>query len=293
MTAKVGLVTVLYNSPDVLPDFFESLAKQRFSDYWLYVIDNSPGEETINLARELAAKWQMANVTFVRNDQNLGVATGNNQGIALALEAGTEYVLLLNNDIVFPDTELFANLIAHADETGKPLIVPKIFFHDSGRIWCAGGAIDRKRGTTTHRGEGESDVGQYDRVEMTDYAPTCFMLIKSAVFGAIGLMDEKYFVYYDDTDFVWRSHEAGYRITYWPSGQVWHKVSSSTGGYMSPFSVYYSERNRIYFIRKNFRGATKVKALAFYLATRPLKWRLFSTTLRPKLFAAVVDGFKM
>jgi GT2 family glycosyltransferase len=293
MTARVGLVTVLYNSPDVLPDFFESLAKQTFADYWLYIIDNSPDDAPLKVARESARKWQMSNVTFVRNDQNLGVATGNNQGIKLALEAGSDYVLLLNNDIVFPDTALLENLVHHADVTGQPMIVPKIFFHDSGRIWCAGGRIDRKRGTTTHRGEGERDLGQFDQVEMTDYAPTCFMLIKSAVFSAVGLMDEKYFVYYDDTDFVWRTHEAGYRITYWPPGQVWHKVSSSTGGYLSPFSVYYSERNRIYFIRKNFHGAAKIGALAFYLATRPLKWRLFSGALRPRLFAAVVDGFRM
>jgi GT2 family glycosyltransferase len=293
MTARVGLVTVLYNSPEVLPEFFESLAKQRYSDYWLYVIDNSPGAEPMAIATELAHKWGMSNVTFVRNDDNLGVATGNNQGIKLARDAGSEYVLLLNNDIVFQDAGLLGNLVAHADETGQPLIVPKIFFHDSGRIWCAGGDIDRKRGTTTHRGEGERDVGQYDRVETTGYAPTCFMLIKRSIFDAIGLMDEKYFVYYDDTDFVWRANEAGYRITYWPSGQVWHKVSSSTGGSMSPFSVYYSERNRIYFIRKNFRGAARIHALAFYLFTRPLKWKLFSSSLRPKLFAAVIDGFKM
>jgi GT2 family glycosyltransferase len=293
MTAKVGLVTVLYNSVDVLPDFFASLANQRFSDYWLYVIDNSPDEGPIDAARKLARQWQMAHVTFVRNDRNLGVATGNNQGIKLALDAGSAYVLLLNNDIVFPDADLIGNMVAHADATGQAMMVPKIFFHDSGHIWCAGGQIDRQRGTTTHRGEGEQDRGQYDRVETTNYAPTCFMLIKSAVFHAVGLMDEKYFVYYDDTDFVWRAQAAGYGITYWPAGQVWHKVSSSTGGYMSPFSVYYSERNRIYFIRKHFRGAAKIRALAFYLATRPLKWRLFSRSLRPRLFAAVVDGFRM
>lgn len=293
MTARVGLVTVLYNSPDVLPDFFESLANQNFADYWLYVIDNSPDDVPINTARELAQKWQMANVTFVRNEQNLGVATGNNQGIKRALDAGSDYVLLLNNDIVFPDTALLGNLVQHAEATGQPLIVPKIFFHDSGKIWCAGGNIDRQRGTTTHRGEGEADRGQYEQVETTDYAPTCFMLIKSAVFSAVGLMDEKYFVYYDDTDFVWRAQGAGYRITYWPFGQVWHKVSSSTGGYLSPFSVYYSERNRIYFIRKNFRGPAKIRALVFYLATRPFKWRLFSRSLRPRLFAAVIDGFKL
>jgi len=163
---------------------------------------------------------------------------------------------------------------------------------DSGKIWCAGGDISAWKGTTRHRGEGAVDVGQFDDDIYTNYAPTCFMLIHRSVFKSVGLMDEKYFVYYDDTDFVWRANKLNFQIYYWASGNVWHKVSSSTGGAVSPFSIYYSERNRIYFIRKNFPPLIQVLAFIYYFFTRPLKWRLFKNNLRRSFFSGVMDGFR-
>ncbi|MGK5043083.1 glycosyltransferase family 2 protein [Janthinobacterium sp. GB1R12] len=293
MTAKVGLVTVLFNSAPVLPGFFESLSKQSFNDYWLFIIDNSIDELSYAAAEEGIAKYGIKNVTLIRNASNVGVATGNNQGIKLSLEMGCEYVLLLNNDIEFKDTGLLNKMLTLADQRQEKLIVPKIYFFDSGKIWCAGGKINPWTGTTLHTGEGDVDKGQFDVAGYTNYAPTCFMLIHRSVFDAIGVMDDKYFVYHDDTDFVWRSNLAKFRIYYWPEGEVWHKVSSSTGGSASPFSIYYGERNRIYFIRKNFGALAKLVAFSYYFATRPLKWKLFSKKLRVPFFKGVLDGLKM
>lgn len=293
MTAKVGLVTVLFNSAPVLPGFFESLSKQDFSDYWLYIIDNSIDELSFAAAEEVIAKYGIKNVTLIRNASNVGVATGNNQGIKLSREMGCEYVLLLNNDIEFKDTGLLTKMLALADQRQEKLIVPKIYFFDSGKIWCAGGKINRWTGTTLHTGEGEVDNGQFDTAGYTNYAPTCFMLIHRSVFDKIGVMDEKYFVYHDDTDFVWRANLAEFEIYYWPEGKVWHKVSSSTGGATSPFSVYYGERNRLYFIRKNFSRKNKIIAYLYYFLTRPLKWRFFSKKLRGRFLTGIRDGLKM
>ena len=60
----------------------------------------------------------------------------------------------------------------------------------------------------------EMDAGQYEKKEFTGYAPTCFMLVEAAVFERIGFMDERYFVYYDDTDFVWRAVKLGTELCY-------------------------------------------------------------------------------
>lgn len=293
MTNKVGLVTVLFNSVPVLPGFFESLARQQFNDYWLYIVDNSIDELSFLKSEELIAQYGMKNVTLIRNSENVGVAKGNNQGIQLSLELGCEYVLLLNNDIEFKDENLLGNMVALADERQESLIVPKIYFHDSGKIWCAGGELSNWTAVTTHRGEGDVDNGQYNHSEYVGYAPTCFMLIHRRVFDAIGQMDEKYFVYYDDTDFVWRAKVAKFNIYYWWQGVVSHKVSSSTGGSTSNFTVYYAHRNRIYFIRKNYTPMVKVISLAYYFLTRPAKWVLFTKKFRKSFFSAISDGLKM
>lgn len=291
-TPKVGLVTVLYNSEDVLPDFFDSLAKQDYSAYWLYVIDNSPTDASLRIAQELAAQYRIHNVSFIRNTDNLGVATGNNQGIRLALEAGCEYVLLLNNDIEFKDAALLSKMIALADNQHEDMIVPKIYFHDTGLIWCAGGSFNTWRGTTRHRGEGQPDGPAFATDQHTDYAPTCFMLIRRAVFEKIGLMDEKYFVYYDDTDFVWRANAAGFRLKYWADGEVWHKVSSSTVG-GSLFSAYYATRNRVYFIRKQMGALHKYAALAFMFSTRLINFPQYNAAERAKIWQGIKVGLLM
>ena len=293
MSAKLGLVTVLFNSEMVLPGFFESLAAQDFKDFWLFILDNSLNDNSYNASLELIQKHGIENVTLIKNSENVGVAKGNNQGTQLALEMGCEYVVLLNNDIEFDSPRLFSDLYVMAQTSNEKMVIPKMTFFDSGKIWCAGGAINPLTGTTTHRGEGMEDGKEFSVGMPVNYAPTCFMLIHRSVFEKIGLMDEKYFVYHDDTDFVWRANQAGFRIYYWPEGMIKHKVSSSTGGALSTFATYYCERNRIYFIRKNYKNLQKAAAIAYYLLTRPLKYRFFSKRLRKHFFTGVRDGFRM
>lgn len=102
-----------------------------------------------------------------------------------------------------------------------------------------------------HGGEPLSVVGNVPF--LTDYAPTCCVLFDRSVFQRIGLMDERYFVYWDDTDFLWRMRRAGMKVMVDPSTIVFHKVSSSTGGRLSDFTIRYVFRNQIFFTRK-FHG---------------------------------------
>src|ERR1700761_8636345 len=132
----IGIVTVLYRSDSVLPDFFKSLAAQRDANFKLYVIDNSEKDTGCAISRELAALNNIhADIVF--NNDNVGVARGNNQGIEMALADGCEYVLLANNDTDFPDPDVIAGLVRHTEEAGALASVPKITYHGTNRIWCA------------------------------------------------------------------------------------------------------------------------------------------------------------
>jgi GT2 family glycosyltransferase len=150
--------------------------------------------------------------------------------------------------------------------------------------------FNRWRGTTRHRGEGQPDGVEFHEDCYTDYAPTCFMLIRRVVFERIGLMDEKYFVYYDDTDFVWRANQAEFRLKYWAGGEIWHKVSSSTGGGESIFSIYYGTRNRIYFLRTQMLIWYKFVALTYTLITRLFKLFRYNVKQRETIWRGVKDG---
>jgi len=290
---KVGLVTVLFNSDDVLEGFFKSLSIQTFIDYHLYIVDNTPSVKTDELIEKLSKIYSFSAFTHIKNESNVGVAKGNNQGIKLSLNDNTTYTLLLNNDIEFHDPELFSKLWEHAIANKESLIIPKILFFDTHKIWMAGGEFVLYKGITRHVGEGEEDNGLYSSEKYFKYAPTCFMLIENTVFGNIGLMDEKYFVYFDDTDFLYRAHLNGYKVKYLPQLCVLHKVSSSTGGNESAFSIYYSNRNRLYFIRKNFKAIRKLVAISVTLVTRIVKYINYGPYERKKLYSAVTDGLNM
>lgn len=291
--AKIGLVTVLYNSDEVLDGFLKSLSIQKFTNFHLYLVDNLPSESSRLILDKLLNKYSIVDYTYILNQTNVGVAKGNNQGIEASRKDGSVYTILLNNDLEFDDPNLIGEIFLRAENDGENLVIPKIFYFDSKKIWMAGGSFNLNRGTIIHRGENREDGLEFSSEYHCQYAPTCFMLIRNSVFDKIGIMDEKYFVYYDDTDFLYRAYIAGYKIKFLPNLHILHKVSSSTGGSESAFTIYYANRNRIYFIRKNFQTFRYIVAISFTLVTRIFKYISYRNSFRNKLKQALVDGFKL
>jgi GT2 family glycosyltransferase len=290
--AVLGLVTVLYNSDDVLEDFFRSLSIQTFTDYHLYLIDNSPSEATDEILGRLTKKYAVPAWTHVKNDGNYGVAKGNNQGIKLSLQAGCDYVILLNNDIEFKQPNLLHDLVTYAIEQKEEMVFPKVMYYGTRKIQVAGGKFIYYKGTTIGFGLYDEDSERYCKPGHFEYAPTCFMLISRKVFETIGYMDEQYFVCWDDDDFVYRAIKHGFKLYFLPQLEIFHKASFSTGGHDSVFSVYQLNRNRLYFIRKNFKFPLRQVALSHALLTKGIQYLFYYDKERRKaLRKAFNDGF--
>jgi hypothetical protein len=257
---KIGVVTITYGSGEVLPDFFRSLDEQIYRNFVLIAIDNQSTDSTLEQLRGYTG----CELLLIANDRNLGVAAGNNQGIRAAVAAGCEYVLLLNNDVCF-GPHLFQQLVDGLAAYMCDMTTPLIYCHDPpDRIWCAGGYFQRWASLRIqHRGEGAVDRGQFDKAIPVTYAPTCCILFRREVFASVGLMDEAYFVYMDDVDFLYRAWKRKLVLYYLPKAKLWHKVSSLTG-FESPFSVRYTTRNRAYFNAKHLRGrAYRIASLSY------------------------------
>ena len=273
----IGVVTVTYNSATVIDGFMRSMLGQRHAKFLLYVIDNASTDGT----RDAITRYSDDRINLVPNHDNVGVAAGNNQGIQLSLAAGCDYVLLINNDTEF-DEELIGRMLEGLQRLKADMLVPKVmYFEPKDMIWCAGGYFKRGMGYVTgHSGDRSFDRGQFDAPRKVEYSPTCCMLIRAQVFHRIGVMDERYFVYGDDTDFCWRAHLSGVTLWYDPTAILFHKVSSLTGGYESDFTIRYATRNKVYFALKHLGPIPRIYSLTLYHVIFLAKLVLRKDTLR-------------
>ncbi|HQO31469.1 MAG TPA: glycosyltransferase family 2 protein [Chitinophagales bacterium] len=253
---KIGLVTITYNSAKVITPFMDCVLRQTHTDFILYIIDNISSDNTL----ELLSKYKDDRIVIIANTQNVGVAAGNNQGIVRAMADGCDEILIINNDVEFEYT-LLEKLSRQLEELNCSLVAPKMMYHpETHLIWWAGTKFNPKEGCMTHHiGIQEEDKGQYDHIEKMDYAPTCCVLLKREVIDDIGLMDEKYFAYYDDTDFFYRIFKQGKHVLfYYPFVQFYHKVgglSNMKKGNAKKFKfnnfyIHLITRNHVYYLRK-------------------------------------------
>jgi GT2 family glycosyltransferase len=261
---KIGVVTVTYNSAKFLDEFIHSVKTQDYKNFTTYIIDNASVDSTVNDLKKL--QLNNSQYQLIVNSENIGVAAANNQGIKSALADGCHYVLLLNNDTTFP-SNLFELLIHACIQNNTQLSAPKMYFANKPDTfwWGGGNFIKHKFFAGSHEFYEERDTGQADHQSSFEYCPTCCLLIKATVFETIGYMDEKYFVYYDDVDFGLRMHFAKIKSTFVKKAKLWHKVSGSTGGGESDFSVHYMNRNRTYYIKKNL-GLIPVSLYLFLIS---------------------------
>jgi GT2 family glycosyltransferase len=239
---------------------------------------------------------------LIRGDKNYGFAGGNNVAIRYALKAlNPDYILLLNNDTVV-DKEFLEMLVKIAEEDERIGIVgPKIYYYDhcgrSDVISFTGETISSWKGVGKRYGCGEIDRAQWDKPMEVDKVEGSCMLIRREVFERIGLFDEKFFLYWEETDFCVRAKRAGFKVVYCPQARVWHKVARSMGGGMSYTRVYFLTRNRSLFIAKSFpRNFWKlILYLTFYEIWRKIGEYLLYHRNAEALTAylkGVIDGYK-
>ena len=139
---KIGLVTITYNSADVIRDFLESTFSQTFQNFVIYIIDNNSQDDTL----EILTEYTDSRIKLVKNKKNDGVAKANNQGIELALKDNCTQVLIMNNDVEF-EKQLFDKMIQVQKDKNCSLVVPKMMYFDNpDYIWYAGSTFIKKKG---------------------------------------------------------------------------------------------------------------------------------------------------
>lgn len=253
----VSVITVNYNQAKVTMEWLQSVQKISYPNYEIIIVDNASAD---NLLENYLIGHE--NVVFIKSSVNRGFAGGNNLGIQ---KAKGELVLLLNNDTeVEPD---FLESLVHCIQ-GNPrigIISPKIkYFYQKDAIQYAGGRkINPLTGRGKFIGSGKSDKPEYCTTKATELIHGSAMLITRKLIDDIGLMEESFFLYYEELDWCERAKRAGYLLYVVGQSVVYHKESVSVGK-NSPLRMYYITRNRLWFMQRNFAIFPFTVSLLFF-----------------------------
>ena len=190
-------------------------------------------------------------MTLLQTGANLGYAGGNNVGIRWVMEHGADFVLLLNNDTII-DPNLLSALVEAARIVPEAGIYGcKIYFYDRPEIlWFAGGSWLKDAVRLEHVGYEQKDGPEFVDYRECDYVTGCALFARAEVFRKVGLLDESFFLTYEETDWCYRARDKGYRCLVVPQAKLWHKVSSSFGGSTSPLVTYFMTRNKLLWAKK-------------------------------------------
>lgn len=265
---RVLTVIVNYRTPKLTIDCLRSLEQERRQMPGLSVVvcDNASADDS---AARLAQFRQEHSadvwLTIVPLPENGGFARGNNAAIrpALASDTPPDYVLLLNPDTVVRPGAItslvrFMQSHPHVGLAGSRLEDPDGTPQRSAfRFPTIAGELDR----SLRFGPVSRLLDRYivappvpSAPTATDWVAGASLLIRREVFDAIGLLDERYFMYYEEVDFCWRAARAGWPCWYVPESRVVHLVGQSSGVTNTRIKRrrrpdYWFESRRRYFLR--------------------------------------------
>lgn len=260
MLPKVSVIVLNYNGTADTLECLRSLMRVTYDNVSIILVDNASSDGAV---LERAIRGEFPRVHFIPSAKNTGFAGGNNIGIRYALAQGSDYVLLLNNDTTV-DPDCIGAMIGAAEEKKCGIVGAKIyFFKEPDIIWFNGADFSWTDGGK-HFQYGERDAAPQERgVCDTVFVTGCAMLISRGAIEKIGLLEESFFMYYEDIDYCLRAKRAGFGLCVAQAAHVWHKVSRSSAGMGAPRVHYYHMRNALLLASRNAPSFVKIAVYAW------------------------------
>lgn len=240
---SVFIIILQYNNSEDTIKCLNSVKELHYPAFETVVVDNDSNTEQHNNIRLFIESQVVAGakIHFITNSDNLGYSAGNNAGVEFALKRGADYVLLLNPDVEVED-DLLVKLVGKVESDPKIGITgPAI---DEGSKIIYGGQIKWLKSELIHN-------TLYFTTNTQLFISGAAMLIKKEVFQKIGMLDERYFLYFEDADYCARARKADYSLAIVPDALAYHQVSATTSRLGSAKLLYYHYRNALLFNQKN------------------------------------------
>lgn len=257
----VAVVTINWNGA---ANTLRSLAALRATEgaaWHLYIVDNASTDDSLDrLDREAEG------ATIIRSATNAGWTGGNNQGIERALGEGHDFVLILNNDAFVRPSTIATLLAVFADQRDSmPVLGP-----------VHRGAGSRQYDFTVAHRDPKTGIPAWTRPDdlgpetaqptfPTAYISGAGVLIHRRHFEAVGMLDDRFYLNFDDTDWCARAEERGFPLLMVRDAVIDHIGSASIGGVRSPLQTYFLTRNRLLYAEKHGRLLDRLRLVRRYV----------------------------
>lgn len=242
---SICLVLLTWNGCEDTVACLESLQSVA-TPHDVILVDNDSADATVDVVQD-----RFPAVTLLQSGWNAGFAAGNNIGLHLALSKGYDVVGILNNDTVV-DADFLDPLVRHLESFPSSAVSPRIeYLPEREQPWFAAAETDGRTGLPRHSGvvSGRSEGGYYSSELLTG---CCFLATRDA-WQKVGLLDARFFLIFEDSDWSLRARQAGLELHVIPGSVVRHKVSTSFKKTRADIGLFYWTRNALLFRSKHRR----------------------------------------
>lgn len=241
MNKLVSIIIVNYNGAEYIEECIESIIHQTYSNWEVIILDNNSKDRSVDIIKKYPF------VQLIESAENLGFARGNNDAIK---RSNGEYIALLNND-ARADRDWLQRLVDQLEQNeALGSCGCKIISHYEPEVMDSAGLLVNVSGMSRGRGRNEN-IRKYEKTEPILIPSGCAAMYRKSALDEVGLFDEDFFCYCEDTDLGFRLQLAGWECLYVADAVVYHRYSASSGKY-SLFKTYLVERNHYWFVLKNY-----------------------------------------
>ena len=251
---KIAIIIINWNTYQLTFNCLKSLEACTYKNKTFFFVDNGSTDDS---GDKIALEFP--DINYIQNEINEGFTGANNIALKVILKQNFDYVLLLNND-----TEVKPNFLTRLEASmnfdenlaaTQPLILD---FPNKNTIWNAGGSFNSFFGLSKTRFKGMIYKPKLKIDTSTEWISGCCILVKIAVIHEVGLLDNRFFAYFEDVDWSIRMTNLGYKLGVVPKSIIYHhssgsskKNNTSNEGNLSPYAHYLNVRNHIYLIKKH------------------------------------------
>ncbi|OGW69836.1 MAG: hypothetical protein A2036_01335 [Omnitrophica bacterium GWA2_50_21] len=276
-----------WNQKDDTIRCLESLKSVLWPALKIVLLDNGSVDDSVQVISK-----RFPDVVILKNEKNRGCAGGRNDLLRYFLQTELKYIMFLDNDaIVEKDTiKILTEEISKVPGLG--VIGIKAYYADRPNMfWSKGGdRFDCINGGFHDMGQGQIDEGQYEKMEEVDSVPGGFTFFTRAVAERVSCLDERYFIYFEDSDWCFRVKKAGFKLMTSKAAKVYHRVSASLGMESALF-YYYRTRNCLLFMKEHGKRCFIRFFLAYLLLKSPALIYMLLRSRKYKQACGVMLGF--